>query len=179
MAGCRATTHAPPVLIGRFAVLAAALWIAALSLFVNPVLADCECGYATTIDSKLYTFTDLIESDFAHLSDISTNTDWVRQAFNISSEKARGSFGEMFTVQNILTNPNPSNVRVEDGQGSDGQPAGLQLVVNASHVEEMVPVAEIDSARTDVMFGTFRASLKVTNISGTCSAFFWVSASWI
>ncbi len=151
--------------------------VVTLTALAVPAAADCECGYATTIDGHLYSFTDLIETDFAHLSDISTNTDWVRQAFNISSEKARGSYGEMFAVQNIFTNPNPSGVRVEDGQGSDGQPAGLQLSVNASHVDDLVPVAEIDTARLDVLFGTYRASLKITDVPGTCSAFFWVSGN--
>jgi len=152
-----------------------AAFLAALVSLATIVSADCECGYATTIDDKHYTFTDLIETDFAHLSDISTNTDWIRQAFNITSDKARGSFGEMFAVQNIYTNPNPSNVRVEDGNGSDGQPAGLQLIVKAAQVEDMVPVAEIDTNRTDVIFGSFRTGLKLTDVPGTCSAFFWVS----
>lgn len=125
------------------------------------------------IDGHQYLFTDLIETDFAHVSDISTNTDWIRQAFNVTREMNRGRYGEMYTVENIYTDPDP-NSNVEDGTDRNGNPAGLDLVVKAGLESNMVPVSEIDSNRTDILFGTFRAGMRLTNVPGTCSAFFWV-----
>lgn len=142
--------------------------------FARPTAADCECGYATVIDGDVQAFTDLIETDFAHLDNIATNTDWVRQAFNVTSEKDRGDYGEMYAIENMRTQPDP-NSHVEDGQAQDGQPAGLGLTVKSSLIAGMVPVSEIDSNRTDILYGSFRAGMKLTNVSGTCSAFFWVS----
>ncbi|KAL2164094.1 hypothetical protein VTH06DRAFT_3308 [Thermothelomyces fergusii] len=37
----------------------------------------------------------------------------------------------------------------------------------------MVPVAELDTRRLDMMWGTFRAMMKVSPVAGTCAAFFW------
>jgi len=150
-----------------------ALAVAFLAVLA-PVAADCECGYSTTIDDGQYVFTDLIETDFTRLADIGTNTDWVRQEFNISRTKARGSFGEMFAVSNIYTETGSGQPGAAS-RASGANPAGLQLVVRAEQVEDMVPVAEIDTARLDVVFGSYRAGLKLTDVPGTCSAFFWVS----
>ncbi|KAK3944591.1 concanavalin A-like lectin/glucanase domain-containing protein [Diplogelasinospora grovesii] len=49
----------------------------------------------------------------------------------------------------------------------------MQLVVRKQLVDDMVPVAEIDTQRQDVFYGTFRASMKMTGNPGTCAAFFW------
>jgi hypothetical protein len=141
-----------------------ALLVAVLSLLLGFAEADCECGYSATIDGASHVFTDLIESDFTRVSDISDDTDWRRQAFNMSSERARGEFGEMFVVDNVGS-----------GGGGGGAQKGLQLVVQGQNVDGMVPVAEIDTERADVLWGTFRASLKLTSTPGTCAAFFWVS----
>ena len=141
---------------------------------VRRARADCECGYSAVVDDDTHIFTDLIETDFAHLDDIAANTDWVRQAFNVTAGEARGSYGEMYEVDNMRPAASTS-AKTEDGQAENGQPAGLELVVNARLVNGMVPAAEIDSSRTDILFGTFRASMKLTNVAGTCSAFFWVS----
>jgi hypothetical protein len=73
------------------------------------------------------------------------------------------------------------NALGEGGDGrdkqQDGGVVGLQLVVGSSLVQDMVPVAEIDTQRLDFFYGTFRASMKVTDVPGTCAAFFWVS--WV
>ena len=130
-------------------------------LLLGSATADCECGYAAIVDRTRHVFTDLIESDFTHARDISDNTDWRRQGFNMSSERARGDFGEMFVVDNVGS--------------SGGTEKGLQLIVQGQKVDDMVPVAEVDSERADVLWGTFRASLKLTSTPGTCAAFFWVS----
>ncbi|KAH8879869.1 concanavalin A-like lectin/glucanase [Thozetella sp. PMI_491] len=125
--------------------------------------ADCECGYATTINGAAtpYVFTDLIESDFAKTNNISANADWVRQAFNLTNTRARGDYGEMFSANNVAANP------------SGATDPGLALMVRAQRVEGMVPVAEIDTERMDLFWGSFRASLKLSKTPGTCAAFFW------
>jgi hypothetical protein len=126
--------------------------------------AHCECGFSAAIEGTNHIFTDLLESDFTRERDIADNTDWRRQAFNMTSERARGDFGEMFVSENV-------------GFGPGGAKEGLQLVVQGQTVDSMVPNAEIDSDRGDILWGTFRASLKLTSTPGTCAAFFWVSWS--
>jgi hypothetical protein len=131
--------------------------------FVNQATAWCECGYSTIIDGKRHLFRDLIESDFADgRYDIGDNTDWQRQAFNLTKDRARGEYGEMFTIDN-------TNIAYRTDRPYD---AGLNLTVSSVMVDGMVPVAEIDSHRADLYYGTFRASLKLSSIPGTCAAFF-------
>ncbi|CAK7269255.1 hypothetical protein SEPCBS119000_003476 [Sporothrix epigloea] len=143
-----------------------------LATLIQSVAADCECGYSTDIDGEVHVLTDLIETDFAHLADIATNTDWVRQAFNVTSDADRGSYGEMYATSNMQTVVAPKN-DLDSGRAEDGQPAGLRLLVKSGLVGDMVPVSEIDSSRTDIMYGSFRAGIRLTNVTGTCSAFFW------
>lgn len=129
----------------------------------NLVAADCQCGYSTPVgdDATQQVFTDLIETDFSKIPDVSENTDWARQAFNVTAQRARGGAGEMFAVENVGT------------ASSDG--TALELTVRSSQVDGMVSGAEIDTARLDVFYGSFRSSLRLTNVSGTVAAFFWVS----
>jgi hypothetical protein len=65
------------------------------------------------------------------------------------------------------------NVRVVEKGG--GGEAGLELVVRSEMVDGMVSVAELDTERLDLRWGTFRAVMKVSGVRGTCAAFFWVS----
>jgi hypothetical protein len=155
-----------------------ALTLLLLSLLGISVHADCECGYAVTDDrgDSRHVFTDLIESDFAALPDISINTDWARQAFNMTATTARGKSGEMFTVEDVSTSTHSGTANTGAGAANNVEDAGLQLVVRATQVDDMIPGAEIDTTRLDVWWGTFRASMKLTAVSGTCAAFFWVCA---
>lgn len=135
------------------------------------VLADCECGYQSdnldgTYDQNV--FTDLIETNFARMPDISLNTDWRRQEFNVTKTKARGEYGEVFYINDDVEYVDKVGNRASDG---------LQLIVRQDLIDGMVPVAEVDTARLDISYGTFRASMKLTDVPGTCAAFFWVSIS--
>lgn len=133
-------------------------------------LADCECGYRMSVNTtktstsetsaEQYVLTDLIETNFANISDVSQNTDWIRQAFNTTAAQARGLYGQMTAVDNV-----------ESTEGT-----GLELTVRAGTTDDMVQGGEIDTARLDVFYGTFRSSMRLTNVSGTVSAFFWVSS---
>lgn len=132
-------------------------------LLIQHAAADCECGYSTTVSNsssdspqqqeETFVFTDLIEANFANISEISKNTDWVRQAFNTSAAQARGTYGQMVAVDNVE----------EAREGGDG----LEIVVRSDVVEGMLSGGEIDSARLDVSYGSFRSSLRLTDVDGT------------
>jgi hypothetical protein len=132
------------------------LTVPSICSFFPPVIGWCEGGYSTDIDGMFTSFTDLLEADFSRIDDISPDTDWQRQAFNLTKDRARGDYGEMFAVENIHILPE----------------AGLNLTVSSHLVDGMVPVAEVDSSRADLYRGSFRASLKLSDIPGTCAAFF-------
>lgn len=147
-----------------------------LSLTAKLSHADCECGYMSSVNSIPYIFTEIIESDFVHLANISLNTDWQRQFFNVTAKAARGPYGTSYELNNVVSNPVLNNYSYS-GPGQLGGDAGLQLFVQGGIPSNgYVPDAEVNSVRTDLLWGSFRASMKLTNIPGTCSAFFWVSS---
>lgn len=146
----------------------ALLRLTTMILLIQQSLADCECGYSATVSNNSnsaspdtqkqqnedrYVFTDLIEANFANITDVSKDTDWVRQEFNRTAAQARGTYGQLFAVDNVET---------RDGDGD-----GLQIVVRSDAVEGMLSGGEIDSARLDITFGSFRSSLRLTDVAGT------------
>jgi hypothetical protein len=161
----------------------ASYWIfAVLLLLFGSVTSDCECGYSMTTgsDGTQHVFTDLHETDFVHLDvtgdgEGSANHGWAPQGYNISSQASRGPFGESFTVRNVMSNIN-KDPKLFSGRGTLGLDAGLLLVVRDVLQEDRVPVAEISTTGLHYFYGTFRAGIKITDVPGTCSAFFWVSA---
>ncbi|KAH9433604.1 hypothetical protein MCOR02_005651 [Pyricularia oryzae] len=144
-------------------------------LLLGMANADCECGYATPVpkENGEVLFTDLLETDFTHLNHLPDNTDWLGQTWNKSSKSARGEFGEKFSKDNIVPNPARSSRIIQFDTGANGKAAGLDLVVRSKVVDDMVPCAELDSTRSDLLWGSFRAGLKLTKDPGTCAAFFW------
>ena len=146
---------------------------------MRSVTANCECGYQLTINnaSTPSTFTDLIESDFLHLTNISMDTDWRRQEFQVTAAAGRGPYGMNFTVQNVISNPilNASNWT---GPSEFGGDPGLQFIVDGGiPANSYVQVAEMNSAREDLLWGSYRTAMKLSLVPGTCSAFFWVRSS--
>ena len=141
------------------------------TLLASLVRADCECGY--TVNSTLYT--DLIESDFLHLHNITNNTDWIRQDYQASAELVRGPYGKHAQVENVVTNPLKSQYDWS-GNGINGGDAGLQLIVRGGDPGKggLIPIAEMATNRTDILYGSFRAGMKIAAVNGTCGAFFWV-----
>lgn len=149
-------------------------------LLARLVCADCECGYSATINSVTYVFTDLIESDFLHLSNISYDTDWVRQGYNVTAHISRGTYGTSFQPENIISNP-LLDIHSWAGQTvyGEGEP-GLELHVHGGiPINGYVPTSEMDSSRADLLWGTYRAAMKLTDVPGTCGAFFWVSEAYL
>jgi hypothetical protein len=159
------------------------MWAAVVVLLSNPlgkrVNADCECGYSQLINGTSYVFTDLLESDFLHLANISLDTDWRRQGFNITPAVARGPYGESLQISQTISNPLVNKFSYT-GPGQLGGDAGLQLFVHGGiPTDGLVPVAEVNSVREDMLWGSYRAAMKLTITPGTCGAFFWVSLTMI
>ncbi|RPA93521.1 concanavalin A-like lectin/glucanase [Choiromyces venosus 120613-1] len=147
----------------------ASLLLIALGFIGGPVAnADCECGYS--LNSTV--FTDLIESDFTFLKNITQDTDWVVQEWKVDKEASKGPYGRKTQAKNVISNPSiQHNV---SATGVNGDPAGLELFVRELETgEDHIGVAEVDSRRTDIIYGTFRAGIKATGVNGTCGAFFW------
>ncbi|KND92800.1 Beta-glucanase [Tolypocladium ophioglossoides CBS 100239] len=141
-------------------------------LAFTPCLAAavCECGYSSKGPQEVdgpWLFTDVVESDFTKIANISQDKDWVRQQFNVSAKDGRGKYGKAFGLDNIASRPTASLVK-------GGPAAGLDLRVGTLLDNDAVPGAEIDSARMDMHWGSYRAGMKLTSTNGTCAAFFWV-----
>ncbi|GAW26344.1 putative glycoside hydrolase family 16 protein [Rosellinia necatrix] len=159
----------------------ASSWVfAVLPLLFGPASGDCECGYSMTAgsDGTQHVFTDIHETDFVHVDITGDGTGgarhgWAPQGYNISSQVSRGPFGESFDVQNAMSNT-IKDPALFTGRGTLGLDAGLLLVVQSVQQENRVPVAEVSTTGLDYFYGTFRAGIKVTDVPGTCSAFFWV-----
>ncbi|KAA6408617.1 MAG: glycoside hydrolase family 16 [Lasallia pustulata] len=140
-----------------------------LLLLSPPTRADCECGY--TVNATLYT--DLLETDFLHLPNITRDTDWQPQNYTVSPAAARGPYGKNASLSNVVANPLHDN-NTSAGPGLLGGDPGLQLWVRGGIPQDgLIPIAEIASARDDMLYGSFRASMKLTGTPGTCGAFFW------
>jgi len=140
------------------------------NLLAPLIQAKCECGY--TLNTTLYT--DILETDFLHLLNVTEDMDWQPQKYTVTPENARGPYGKNASLANVLANPLKSQYDWA-GAGVNGGDAGLQLIVRGGvPTDGLVPMAEVATARGDLLFGTFRVGMKVTGTSGTCGAFFWV-----
>ncbi|KAM5382615.1 hypothetical protein ACJZ2D_002405 [Fusarium nematophilum] len=138
------------------------------------VSAGCECGYfiRDAASKQPVVFMDSLETDFTRVGDISENHEWVRQEFTVSAKAGRGEHSKNFMPSNIGTR------LAKNGGGSDEQTGlGLRVGSEVDH-DGAVSAAEIDTARLDLHWGSFRAGMKATPINGTCAAFFWVCC-WI
>ncbi|KAG5914321.1 hypothetical protein E4U42_000546 [Claviceps africana] len=154
------------------------IWGIVLSL-ASPIACEaCTCGYVLTDDADKsappVVFTDSLVTDFGLLSDISRATDWTRQQFNVSAEAGRGTHGKSFRVENVFSYTGPNLAEHQDVDGGFRSQRAMGLRVG-SILTEMgaIAAAEIDSARMDMFWGSYRVTMKLTRTSGTCAAFFW------
>jgi len=74
------------------------LFLFLVGFLAAPSAADCECGYTAAIgapdmQTSTFLFTDIIESDFLHIKNVSLDTDWRRQSFAVTPEAGRGPYG--------------------------------------------------------------------------------------
>lgn len=80
-----------------------------------------------------------------------------------------------FTNFNVVSNPIANSSNWSGPPVSSGDP-GVQLSVGAGVPQNgFVQVAQMNSVREDLLFGTYRALLKMASGPGTCTSFFWVS----
>ena len=139
------------------------------------VLADCECGYSVnaTNSPEYGVYTEVLESDFFHLKDITKNTDWITNVYTTNPDAAN-PYGQNASAANLIDNYIPTNYAYS-GPGVLGGDPGLQLYVRGGvPTDGHVPTSETVSSRTDMLYGSFRAAMKLTPQPGTCSSFFWV-----
>ena len=141
-------------------------------LLITSVRADCECGY--TVNGTL--MTELLESDFLHIKQIN-ESGWIPQEYNVDAELARGPYGKQAEPSNVVSNPLKSQYDWA-GDGINGGDAGVQVYVRGGNPGKgnSISMGEMNTNRTDMLYGSFRAGIKLTGVSGTCGAFFWVRA---
>ncbi|KAF2216151.1 glycoside hydrolase family 16 protein [Cercospora zeae-maydis SCOH1-5] len=137
--------------------------------------ANCACGYTTPNGAF---FTHALETDFLHVRDLArdTNSAWIPQAYNVTPARANGPWGKSSQVRNVVANPLRGDRDTWFGEGVDGGDPGLGLWVRSALENDdgdMIPMSEIVSSRTDILYGSFRIALKPTPIHGTCGAFFF------
>ncbi|KAH8169612.1 glycosyl hydrolases family 16 domain-containing protein [Sarocladium implicatum] len=133
------------------------------------IAAHCECGYSVRSHDhpEPLLFTDAIESDFTKLNKLDGhNNEWTPQQFNVTAKDGRGLYGKTFLPENVVGSP-----RGESPAAAEN--AGLELMVASGLRDGSISGAEIDSKRLDLHWGSFRAGMKVTDVNGTCAAFFW------
>ncbi|KAF2225411.1 concanavalin A-like lectin/glucanase domain-containing protein [Elsinoe ampelina] len=162
-------------------------------VIVDKALAsNCNCGFSINrrdgTSSPAY-FSQVLETDFLHLRSFSTapdwdkkhgNKDWTVQVFNKTSSQTRGPYGKAATLQNTIKNP-IDELDTWSGDGIRGRDPGLQLVTSPLSDSlpapdggpPMIKSGEIATVRSDILYGSFRAGLKMTGVNGTCGAFFW------
>lgn len=149
-----------------------------LLLLPSLISAGCECGYAlpSNASTPQVFYTDLLETDFLHLKNISINTDWSSQNYTVTPAAARGPWGKNASLSNVVTNPLVSKYDWA-GDGVLDRAAGLEMYVRGvddGSAGGLVGMAELSSVREDMLYGSFRASVMFTGIGGTCGAWFWV-----
>lgn len=173
------TGHTLPTMRAALSTLTTLLTLTTAQISTEKAL--CPCGRtvnATGAETSWALFTELFESDFLHAAELKAqdkNT-WIPQAYNVTPEASRGPYGKVSEVGNVVTN---QNGRMYDwnGPGMRGEDPGLQLWVRKDAVRvdggSGVPMAEIVSARDDILYGSFRIGMKTTQVSGTCGGFFF------
>lgn len=173
---------APPRGLGQL------LGVLLLALVPHLVAADCECGFVaqsplTQKQAQEYPgpdqlfFTNMLESRFYDIKNVSRDGDWKRQQYNVSARDGRGEYGKTFATQNVYSIPPAGSSKDPSQQGagySDSTNGGIALVVSSTLTNDSVPTAELDSSRIDMSFGSYRAGMKLSPVNGTCAAFFWV-----
>ncbi|KAF3307498.1 hypothetical protein TWF173_002947 [Orbilia oligospora] len=143
----------------------------------EPKQAACECGYSvnSTSDPEYAVFTDLLESDFTKIKNFQDDTDWQPQVWELDPKKALGPYGRATRLEAIVPNP-AVNISI-NSKGIYGGHAGLNLLVPKNYTvirgEKYLIGAELDSARNDMFYGTFRIGYRTTKWAGTCFGFYW------
>ncbi|XEV05592.1 hypothetical protein FSHL1_010879 [Fusarium sambucinum] len=142
--------------------------LCALAAVLSLVTGTCDCGYSIQ-DPKgegVIVFMDRLETDFGQLQTISQSHDWVAQKFTVSAEDGRGNYSKAFEPTNVA-------IQATHPQGHPDLGHGVELRVGSTISNDTIPGSEIDTKRMDLHWGSFRAGMKLTDVKGTCAAFFW------
>ncbi|KAF2765799.1 concanavalin A-like lectin/glucanase [Teratosphaeria nubilosa] len=138
------------------------IWEALACPNIALATSNCDCGY--TINSTIL-FTNALQTNFTQSGQVTwtseASVEWQAQQYNTSAAAARGPYGKAAELQNVLVDN-----------------TGLQLWARSDSLDggadgKLVPIAEVVSARSDFLFGSFRVGMKSTAINGTCGAFFF------
>jgi beta-glucanase (GH16 family) len=117
-----------------------------------------------------------MENDFLHMNTKNiTDYGWRPQVYNVSvpADNHRIAYGKEFSMANIIPNPLKDSKKWS-GDADHGGDAGLELWVRGDHSHGYVNGSEVVSVRDDILHGSFRVGMKLSNSSGTCGAFFFV-----
>jgi hypothetical protein len=79
-----------------------------------------------------------------------------------------------YTIDNVVSNP-ILDKKNWTGPGTFGGDPGLQIQIDGGIPSNgYVQTAQMNSAREDLLWGSYRAAMKLTLTPGSCAAFFWV-----
>ncbi len=89
----------------------------------------------------------------------------------IYADGGRMNFTILNSVSNAIADPKIWTAAPLLGGGP-----GLRLLVAPGvPPNSLVPVAEVDSSRVDLLYGSYRFGVKVPAIAGTCTSVYFVS----
>lgn len=139
-----------------------------LAIATKGIAAGCDCGWTVNSTQDLYhaVFTDALWTDFRTSTDVTWTSEpgntWQAQVYNTSAG-SNGPYGKAAQSGNVVLN-----------QGSHAINPGVQLCVRSKLIadgfDELVSVAEMVTARRDILYGSFRFTMLTTNVSGTCES---------
>jgi hypothetical protein len=122
-------------------------------------------------------YTDIIETNFRTVQNLSYNDAWEIQTSEFPYDSSSGQYGRIDELRNVISNPLVDN-STWSGSGMLGPDAGVQLWTRAGiPTNNLVPMGEIRTNRSDMLYGSIRSLIKFTSTNGTCGAFFWVGVS--
>jgi hypothetical protein len=131
---------------------------------------QCACGFSvnSTSDTQHQVFTDFLETDFTR----NTIDGWLSQEYNVTAKEARGPYGKQAMPGNVVASSQGLELYARPAIDAEW------LMSNGSTVKDrLVPMGEVDTERTDMLYGSFRIRAKLSGVNGTCGAFFWVCLS--
>ncbi|KAK4546443.1 hypothetical protein LTR36_002120 [Oleoguttula mirabilis] len=140
--------------------------LALLGIALRVAASDCSCGYTVNATSSgdYALFTEHFEADFVNTPgnvtwDSQPGLLWQAQEYNTTPAAARGPYGKAAQPENVVLDN------------------GLQLWVRSRLLDsssgQLIPISEVVTARSDILYGSIRVGMKTTTINGTCGAFFF------
>lgn len=73
-----------------------------------------------------------------------------------------------------MSNPIANRSNWSSPPSSSPDPGVNMVVGGGTPLNRFIQVAQMDSMRKDLFYGSYRALMKINPVPGTCTAFFWV-----